>query len=310
MKPPVAAVVVTYNSADCLSECLAAAIRECSEVVVVDNASSDGSAAKARLVPGVRLIANTHNAGFAAACNQGFRAAGAPYVLLLNPDAVLETPLQPLIAALSQPRTGCAAGALTGPDGRPQAGFTVRRFPTPGALAFEALGINRIWPGNPVNRPYRCLDLDLSQAQAVEQPAGALLMVRRDVWERLGGFDERFAPLWFEDVDFLLRAAQAGFQTWYDPQVRARHAGGHSIGGLKTDVRQAYWYSNLLEFAAKHFSPWWIRAVGGAVIAGVVARTIAGWVTGTGGSLRGCAKVVGFAGTYLLSGSVDRDRKG
>ncbi len=118
-------------------------------------------------------------------------------------------------------------------------GFTIRRFPTPLTLWFELCGFNRLWPSNPVNRRYRYLDRDLEQAGPVEQPAGAFLMFRRDVWERLGGFDEGFYPVWFEDVDFCRRAADAGYRIEYVPQVEAEHLGGHSVGQISEGCRAA-----------------------------------------------------------------------
>ena len=102
-------------------------------------------------------------------------------------------------------------------------------LPTPAALILEALLLNRIWPGNPVNRRYRCAGLDYRRVFAVEQPAGAFLMVRRAVWEELGGFDEGFFPLWFEDVDFCRRIRDRGYRLYYVPEAVAKHTGGHSI---------------------------------------------------------------------------------
>lgn len=290
----VTAVIVTHNSASFLPACLEAAVRFTDEVIVVDNASSDGSVGTAQNHP-VRVIANPTNRGFAGGCNQGIAAASGEHVLLLNPDAVLRTPVLPLVES----GAGCAAGRLEDADGKPQTGFTVRRFPTPWTLVFESLGLNRVWPSNPVNRRYRCHDLDLDRAQEVEQPAGALLMVRRDVWRELGGFDERFHPVWFEDVDFLLRASMAGHRTWYDPAVAAIHHGGHSVNAIDAGRRLQYWYGNLLKFGSKHFNPWQIRIVGGAVLLGCLFRLVAGY--------RGCAKVIDLASTYLLYGRTVRD---
>ncbi len=292
----VTAVIVTYDSAALLPACLEAAARFTDEVIVVDNASSDASVAIARGDPRVRVIANSTNRGFAAACNQGIAASSSGHVLLLNPDAVLRTPVQPL----AESGAGCAAGLLEGADGKPQSGFTVRRFPTPWTLVLETLGLNRIWPSNPANRRYRCLDLDLSRAQEVEQPAGALLMVRRDVWTELGGFDERFHPVWFEDVDFLLRARKAGHRAWFDPAVAAIHHGGHSVNAIDPGRRLQHWYGNLLRFGLKHFDPWQVRVLGGAVLLGCLVRFVAGY--------RGCAKVIYLAGTYLLYGRTVRSR--
>ena len=243
--------------------------------VVVDNASSDDTIERVRTRTGLRLIANRDNRGFAGAVNQGAGEAGqAEYLLLLNPDACLVTPLDNLIEATQ--RHGLAAGKLLGEDGRAQTGFTLRRLPTPATLVFELLGLNRMWPGNPVNRRYRYLDRDLDQPGPVEQPAGAFLLARRDVWERLGGLDERFHPVWFEDVDFCRRAADAGYRIEYVPSVTALHAGGHSVGQVPRPYRAMYWCDSLLKYAVKHFRPLAFRGVCAAVIVSAVPRMILG----------------------------------
>ncbi|MGH9648146.1 MAG: glycosyltransferase family 2 protein [Bryobacteraceae bacterium] len=241
---------------------------------VVDNASADQTVEQVRRRPGVKLVANRENLGFAGAANQGFRATIGDPILLLNPDVQVRTSLIPLIDACRE--HGLAAGQLTGPDGRAQAGFTIRRFPTPASLAFELLGINRLWPGNAVNRRYRYLDRDLNLEGPVEQPAGAFLMTRRDVWEQLGGFDESFHPVWFEDVDFCRRAADAGYRIQYLPWVRAEHLGGHSVHKLPAASMEVYWYDSLLRYGAKHFRPWPYRGVCLAAVLSTVPRTIAG----------------------------------
>jgi GT2 family glycosyltransferase len=143
---------------------------------------------------------------------------------------------------------------------------------------FELLGLNRMWPRNPVNRRYRYLDRDLEQPGPVEQPAGAFLMVRRDVWERLGGLDEQFYPVWFEDVDFCRRAADARYRIEYVPSVTARHAGGHSIGQVPRQHRAMYWCDSLLRYAVKHFRPVAYRGVCAAVIVGAVPRMVVGMI--------------------------------
>ena len=80
----------------------------------------------------------------------------------------------------------------------------------------------------------------------VEQPAGAFFMFRRSGWEQLGGFDENFWPVWFEDVDFCARLRSAGFVLRYQPEARATHAGGHSVGRIPLGLRERYWYGSLL----------------------------------------------------------------
>jgi GT2 family glycosyltransferase len=269
--------------------------------VVVDNASSDRTVDFVRARGGVKLIANDRNRGFAAAVNQGVReAGGGDFILVLNPDTELLNAIDPLVESAG--RHGLAAGRLLDAQGSTQAGFTIRRFPTPLSLAFELLGINRLWPSNWVNRAYRYLDRDLNQPGPVEQPAGAFLLFRQDVWEKLGGFDEQFYPVWFEDVDFCRRAVDAGYQIAYVPSVSARHRGGHSVGRISSQRRASYWCVSLLTYAAKHFRPWPFRGVCAAVVLGSVPRMVAGMISErTLSSVVTYCNIMRFAGLCLVS---------
>lgn len=296
--------IVTYNSGRHIGACLEAALPTGAGIVVVDNASSDETRAEVER-RGVPLIANPSNRGFAAAANQGFEALRRPYILLLNPDAMIAGSLDPLRAACDLPGAAAAGGLLLDAGGRPQSGFMARGLPTPAALALEALLLNRLWPRNPVNRRYRCLDLDGGQRAPVEQPAGAFLMIRRTVWEELGGFDESFFPLWFEDVDFCRRLANRGYRTYYEPAAVAIHTGGHSIGSLSIEQKRLYWYGSLLRYAAKHFRPAALRAVCAAVVTGSLLRGIGGLALGSFQSLAVYGKVARLAGRYFLFGGRD-----
>jgi GT2 family glycosyltransferase len=298
----VAAVIVTFNSVNVIHSCLEAVSKMMPEAkaIVVDNGSEDGTVEHVRTRSGIQLIANPINRGFAAAVNQGVRASeGAELVLLLNPDVQLLTAVDDLEEASH--RYGLAAGKLVGADGRPQAGFTVRRFPTPVSLIFELFGLNRIWASNPVNRRYRDLDRNLEQPGPVEQPAGAFLMVRRDVWERLGGLDEQFHPVWFEDVDFCRRAVEAGYRIEYVPSVAASHQGGHSVARVPAGCRAIYWCVSLLKYAGKHFRPVAFRGVCGAVVLSSVPRMVAGMITERSlAPLLTYLKIMWFAGSCLV----------
>ena len=274
MSSRVGALIVTYNSCKCVGRAVDSCLREGLDVVVIDNASEDGTANLVASLPRVKLIRNNVNRGFAAAVNEGFRRLDTECVLLLNPDAELVTDVAAMERELLD--AGAVGGMLLGPDGKPQIGFTVRRFPTAVVLALEALGINRIWRGNPANRRYRCLDLDLNTAADVEQPAGAFLMVLREAWEKVGGFDERFFPVWFEDVDFCLRLKRAGYRIRFTPQSLARHEGGHSVRAISDEPRQLYWYGSLLEYVSKHFQAGPRRLVCAAIAVGGVIRMLAG----------------------------------
>jgi N-acetylglucosaminyl-diphospho-decaprenol L-rhamnosyltransferase len=268
----VTAVIVTYNSGAHVAEAVASCQRFGVPVVIVDNASTDGTV----FPPGIVILRNEANLGFAAAVNQGVRAHTAPLTLLLNPDARLLTGVDPLCDIAVANRHTAAAGLLVGADGKPQKGFSIRRLPTPAALAFEVLGINQIWSRNPVNRAYRCADVDVNKRQFVEQPAGALFLFRRDDWEELGGFDERFFPVWFEDVDFAKRLLARGGAIVLEPSVRAEHVGGHSVQKLADASRIRFWYGSLLRYVVHHFGPVTSRLVAGCVLLGLAARCIMG----------------------------------
>jgi len=266
-------VIVTYNSGREIGPCLDAALATGAEIVVVDNASADETVDEVRR-RGVRLIANGQNRGFAAAVNQGFSVVRTPLIVVLNPDAVIRSSLEPLREACSRPDAAGAGGCLVGADGRPQAGFMVRRLPTPAALVLEVLLLNRLWPGNPINRRYRACDLEATACVAVEQPAGAFLMLRRAVWDELGGFDEGYFPLWFEDVDFCKRAAARGYRFYFAPFAVAYHTGGHSTVRLEVEKRRVYWYRSLLRYSARHFRPTAFRVVCVAVVIGSLPRLV------------------------------------
>jgi N-acetylglucosaminyl-diphospho-decaprenol L-rhamnosyltransferase len=296
-------VIVTYNSGAEIGSCLDAAAGRGAEIVVVDNASYDQTVAEVER-RGVRLIRNSENRGFAAAVNQGFRALGTSYVLLLNPDADLQSGLEDLRRQCDLPGTAGAGGRTMNATGLPETGWMARRLPTPSSLCLEVLGINRLWPGNPVNWRFRCYDLDLATLTPVqvEQPAGAFLMIRRDAWERLEGFDESFYPLWFEDVDFCYRLKEAGLRLFHVPLAVVRHAGAHSIRKMPLVIREIYWYGSLLRYASKHFGPFGRRLVCCSVVTGSVIRAICRlFHRGGGQELAVCWKIIGLASGHFLS---------
>jgi GT2 family glycosyltransferase len=274
-QPEVTILIVTYNSRHEIVTCLSAALRTGADVLVVDNASTDGTQEAARGL-GVRVISNLSNLGFAAAVNQGVRATNAPCLLLLNPDAVIAGGIEDLVECCQDPQIGAAGGKLLSPEGVPQMGFNVRRFPGPLVISLECLMINRLWPRNPVNWRYRCLDLDLDKAQEVDQPAGAFLMFRRDAWQRLGGFDEGYFPIWFEDVDFCKRLRDNGFRVCYRPKAIAYHEGAHSIAQLPVGSRTEYWYRSLLRYSVQQFGFFGKLTTCVSVLTGSLLRTLLG----------------------------------
>ena len=128
-------------------------------------------------------------------------------------------------------------------------------------------------------------------------------MIRREVWEQLGGFDESFYPVWFEDVDFAKRVAKAGYKMRYSPLTVAKHSGGHSVGQLPRSTRDLYWCGSLLEYAFKHFTREGALAVCTSVVAGSILRAVLAPFRGK--LLEGiisCVRIIRLAGALLLSG--------
>jgi hypothetical protein len=273
------AIVVTYNSGESIGPCLEALTREDCEIVVVDNASADDTVRRVEEFVAwhpVRLIANQQNLGFGAAVNQGARESSGDVLLILNPDAVSEPgAVAAILNCMQSTQAAAVGGALLESHGQPARGFAFRRLPTLWALVFEATLVNQLWPRNPANRRYRCLDADYSQQQEVEQPAGACLAITHTMWDKLGGFDEQFFPVWFEDVDLCKRLRDAGGRILYCPGARFRHAGAHSVGQLSFRDRQVFWYTNMLRYARKHFSKVQVLILRLAIVKGMFFRSIA-----------------------------------
>jgi N-acetylglucosaminyl-diphospho-decaprenol L-rhamnosyltransferase len=277
--PRCSAIVVTYNSAAAIGPCLEALTREDCDIIVVDNASQDDTLRRIEEFVAwhpVRLIANPENHGFGAAVNQGTREDEGDVFLILNPDAIAQPgAVAALLRCIDSTRAGAVGGALLETDNQPARGFAFRRIPTLGNLICEVLLINHLWPRNPANRRYRCLDADYTQQQQIEQPAGACLAVTREAWDSVGGFDEQFFPVWFEDVDLCKRLLDRGAKIFYCPAALFRHSGAHSVGQLSFRDKQVFWYANMLRYARKHFSQTQVLVLRLAIIKGMLLRSLA-----------------------------------
>ena len=307
-------IIVTYNSEEHIASCLKALAGETQwPVILIDNASVDSTIQRAREGGvNVRIVSNPANVGFAAALNQGAKMATGEVLLALNPDVIITAgSLSKLADTLSQDGVGAATGMLVGLDGSPALGFNVRRFPTLGRMLAELLLINRLWKRNPLNWQYRCLDFDPSTLGEVEQPAGACLAVRRNVWESLAGFDETFYPVWFEDVDFCRRLRLHGWKIIYCPSAVFIHSGGHSVNQLTFYDRQVFWYRNMLHYFAKHHSHRETTILRFGVIIGVILRallSLAGFRpsgVGRGEAVRAYSHVLWRYGLHSDSGETE-----
>ena len=226
------------------------------EVIVVDNASSDRSAAAvAERFPQVVLIANTDNTGYAEGNNQAIKSAKSTYILLLNPDVLLPPGgLERVVAVMEQhPDAGALGVRQVHPDGRLQR--SVRGFPSPLSVLWELLGFSRLFAGSRLFGAYRMTWFDYQQVAEVDQPMGTFLLIRRAVVEQIGVLDEAF-PIFFNEVDWCLRCKRAGWKIYFTPDVEIIHYGGAST----TQVGAAMaWESRrgLLSFYAKHYRAVW-----------------------------------------------------
>jgi GT2 family glycosyltransferase len=245
-------VIVSFNSREALPACLDSLARSSgpvSEVVVVDNASADGSADLARRHPLItRTLANPVNLGFAHACNQGLRETTAPLVLLLNPDATVDPgAVQAMVAILDArrdvgivgPLTRHADGTLqvsTGPDLDLRSEWRQRRL---------VRGLRRLDP-----RILAEVEARHSHEHEPDWVSGSCLMTRREAILAVGGFDEGFF-LYEEDADLCLRVRRAGWRVVFTPAAQVCHTLGHSMAYTPQRARLEYHRSHL-RYYGKH----------------------------------------------------------
>jgi GT2 family glycosyltransferase len=253
----VTVVIVTYNSAAHLPACadaLSLALAGlATRVVVVDNHSTDGSAALGRrLWPAARVIDNATNRGFGPAANQGMAEAAGRAVLLLNPDA-LPAPdaLHQLLDYLdADPAAGIVAPRLIDAAGRPV--LSCYPFPTLSTLAWRYLHLHRIAPRAGGGRLFQATAGSTSTAPVrVPWAQGACLLLRAEMLKRIGGFDENFV-MYAEEVDLARRAATAGWTCVYLPIATVRHQEGSSAMRVPRFKLVSHYFSALSYFETHH----------------------------------------------------------
>lgn len=233
MPPEVAIIVVSYNSEKHLTRCLesvsTACLRVHSEIIVLDNDSTDASAALVRKnFHHVKLLTPGRNLGFAAGVNFAARHATADYILLLNPDTVLlDQAIDAIVEfARASPHHGLYGARTFKPDGKvePSSCWGV---PTLWSLAMFASGLSSLARRHPVLDPESLGRWPRDTVREVGIISGCCLLVARPVWEKLGGFDERFF-MYGEDADLALRARRSGYRPVICPDARLIHEVGQS----------------------------------------------------------------------------------
>jgi GT2 family glycosyltransferase len=256
-KPRLSIILVNHNAAQLTLNCLASIVKRTAlpyEIILVDNASSDNISAEVKkLFPQVVVIANGTNKGFAYANNQAIRLAAGDYVVLLNNDTVLKNnALDKLADFLDKDwESGAGTGKIFEADGS-----TIQRncraFPTPlGTMFGRASFLTRLLPNNPWSRKNLLSDWDYGSAREIDWASGALLMVRREVIERVGLLDDKNFFIYWEDTDWCKRIHAAGWRIKFIPEAEIIHLTGG--GGGKRSLflsnyltyqmhRSAYYY--------------------------------------------------------------------
>lgn len=225
----ISVIVVNHNAGPLLDACVRRALSQAREVIVVDNASADGSHLAVRSsLPSqhrLKLVLNPHNLGFSVACNMGAALATGEYLLFLNPDCMIEPgALGQMVAMFQQePQVGMVGGFLSNPDGTEQAGGR-RAVPTPWRSFVRAFGLSRFrdrWP-----RLFDSYDLCAQPVPGtpveVEAVSGACMLVRRQALEDVGPLDEGYF-MHCEDLDWCMRFRQKGWKIVFVPDAKVIH---------------------------------------------------------------------------------------
>ena len=238
----VSVIIVNWNTGDLLGDCLSSIPAGMGdlpfEVIVVDNASGDGSAALIkRDFGGVSLIVNTQNKGFARACNQGAAAARGEYLFFLNPDTILHSgSVKKLIEfARTCSWLGAVGPQLIGRRGKIQ--NSVRKLPRMKDFLIKDTMIKLIFPGGRKNRIV--FTLPAARPSRVEQISGAAFLIPKALWHKFGAMDERFF-MFYEEVDLCRRIRDMGYEIYYLPTAKVVHTGG---GGRHQDRGRAFFHS-------------------------------------------------------------------
>ena len=245
--------IVNWNTKEPLRACVLALLRQTGcrmEIIVSDNASSDGSAEMVRGEFGekVALIVNSENLGFGAAHNKAIKQAQGKYIFVLNPDS------HPLSDDMccgmahymdDHPEIGALGPKILNPDGSLQ--FSARRFPNPFAGIFRGTQLGKMFPNNRFVRSYLMTDFAHDQIAEVDWLSGAALVFRKQTLDRVGLFDERFY-MYCEDMDICRRIGEAGWKVVYYPLVAVSHTIGAASDQAKPQMIREHHKSMLLYF--------------------------------------------------------------
>jgi GT2 family glycosyltransferase len=266
------AIVVTWNSAEHIGECLRS-LREAwpsAQVIVVDNASRDRTVEVLRReFPDVCLIQNTGNLGYARANNQGIERSNGEYLLFMNPDTRMREGLEMMIDYLAaHAETGAISPQLLNSDLTIQQ--SCREFPTLTSLLWEFTGLSRLFPGGRWFGRWKMGYFDHRSQREVDQPMASCLLVPRRVCELVGRFDERF-PMFMNDVDLCYRIKNANLSIVFFPDAKAIHLLGGSTRKAKARmILSSHW--SIYRYFKKHHPSWLNEPLGAVLLVSALLR--------------------------------------
>jgi N-acetylglucosaminyl-diphospho-decaprenol L-rhamnosyltransferase len=280
-------VIVSYNTRELLRGCLGSVLADVDpglehEIIVVDNASADGSAAMVRNgFPQVRLLANAQNRGFAASNNQAIEQSSGQYVFLLNPDTLVRRGAVGRLMALLEERrdVGVVGPKLLFPDGGFQhSAFT---FPTLAMIFLDFFPLHHRLLDSRINGRYPRRLCEGAEPFPIDHPLGAALMVRRQVIDDVGLLDESFF-MYCEEIDWCLRIKEAGWRILCDPRAEIVHHVGQSTGQFRDEMYVEI-HRSRYRLYHKHYSAAFRRAARGLVTLGMCSQELrARWATARG----------------------------
>jgi len=258
MKSSLDIVIVNRNSGQGLFECLSSISTTdkndlvLRRVLVVDDGSTDGSARDINQMPlPLQIIRNEVHTGYGASCNRAAAQSTAEYILFLNTDTVLQrNSLTVPLHYMEQPehaRVGIVGIQLMDNEG--VVSRSCSRFPTFGRMLRTSLGLDRISPS--IFPSHQMTEWNHLDTREVDQVIGAFMLVRRSVFERLGGYDERFF-VYMEDLDFTVRMRRIGYTSVYLSSAEAFHEGGATFRRVKAESL-FFRFRSGIQYAFKHF---------------------------------------------------------
>lgn len=251
-------IIVNYNVKEFLQNLIhsleKASTGLTKEIFIIDNASDDGSIEFIReKFPQVNLIVNSKNLGFGKANNSGLKEAAGKYLLMINPDTIVaEDTLEKMIGFFeSNKEVGLAGCKILNPDGTLQLACR-RSFPGPWVSFTKVTGLSSIFPKSKLFARYNLTYLDENQTYEVDAISGSFMMMKREVYEKVGGFDEQFF-MYGEDLDLCYRIQKSGYKVYYVHTTQIIHYKGESTKRSSLDETKVF-YNAMHLFVKKHFS--------------------------------------------------------